>query len=155
MNLNLSNMSLNNIMRNQSMKSFSKDLLICSSLVLISLLLLTSCGIQPGEKSNHLLLSLDFEEQNSTPFSDNPANQPEFCTGINGKGLDLVNSTLISGVRVSDTTWFSNNKDFSISVWIKTTKITSDTTIIISNSDFKKELAGIYGKRRTNNGFTL
>ncbi len=67
----------------------------------------------------------------------------------------MANSASIPGLRNTDTTWFSNNKDFSISVWVQSAKITSDTTIIISNADFRMQNAGIYGKRRTKNGFTI
>ncbi len=136
-------------------RSISGNFLIYPTLVLSSLLLLISCGIQSSKKSNHLLFSLDFEEQNSTLFSDNPSNHPEFCNGINGNGLDLGNSTINCRVRDCDTSWFSNCNDFSISVWVKSVNQTADTTIIFSNSDFRKKDAGIYGNRRIHNGFTL
>ncbi|MFC1565257.1 LamG-like jellyroll fold domain-containing protein, partial [candidate division KSB1 bacterium] len=55
----------------------------------------------------------------------------------------------------ADTSWFSNSRDFSVSVWIKSDKSIADTTIIVSNADFSTEDMGIYGKRRTNKGFTL
>ncbi len=126
-----------------------------SSLVLGSCILLTNCKVESPVESKNLILSFDFEEQSDSPFSDNSSIHPIYSSGIDGRCLDMGRSTLLSGLRYTDTTWFSNNKDFSVSVWVKAIKKSLDTTVIISNSDFRKEDAGIYGKRRTNNGFTL
>lgn len=122
---------------------------------LLSFFLLTSCNVQSPDSSEHLLLALDFEGESDSPFTGNLTSPVVYGKGIDGNSLDLEKCNSIPQLPNIDTAWFSNNRDFSISVWVKSTNNTPDTTIIVSNSDFRKINAGIYGKRRLNNGFTL
>ena len=102
-------------------------------------------------ENDEFLLYLDFDDHGTSPFSD----QLVYNRGIDGKGLDLEKSTSIPELMNKDTNWFSNDRDFSISLWLKSGTETSDTTIVISNADFSKEPTDIYGFRRTNKGITL
>jgi len=102
-----------------------------------------------------LLLSVDFDKSWKSEFSEEIASEMAFSEGIKGKGLDLKNSTIVPTLKNADSTWLSNNQDFSVSVWVRSSKAIADTTIILSNSDFSKKDAGIYGQRRTNKGITL
>ncbi len=101
-----------------------------------------------AQEKEHLLLDLDFDTNNFSR-SSKPA------MGIDGKGFDLTNSVGISQVEPLGTEWFSNNKDFSVAIWVKSDVISKDTTIILSNADFSHAEMGIYGKRRIKKGFTL
>ncbi len=119
------------------------------TLVLVSLF----CTVH-AQKENQELLSLSFELNNSYKLSSSNS-KLEYSKGIRGRGLDLMNSTGIPPIESMGTDWFSNNKDFSISLWMKANIQNSDTTIILSNADFRKKDMGIYKKRRINPGFTL
>lgn len=115
------------------------------------------CGActQHSIKDDDLLLSLNFDINKKLFYAEVPGNKLEFSEGIKGKGLFLGGSHFNSTFKNVDTTLFSNDKDFSVAVWVKSSEIIPDTTIILSNSDFRKMDMGIYGKRRTNKGITL
>ena len=107
-----------------------------------------------AQKKEDQLLSLNFEG-NDFPNLNESNVKLIYDEGIKGQGLDLIKSTSIIKLNHLGTEWFSNSKDFSISVWMKSAKVTTDTTIILSNADFRKKDMGIYKNRRTHNGFTL
>ena len=107
-----------------------------------------------AQKKEHQLVSLNFEDNDAPNLRESNA-KLIYDTGIKGQGLDLAKSTSIPQLKDLGSEWFSNSKDFSISVWVKSAEVTTDTTIILSNADFRKKDMGIYKKRRTNNGFTL
>ena len=58
-------------------------------------------------------------------------------------------------LQAADTSWFSNRTDFSISLWVKSGSADQDTTIIISNADFRTANMGLYGMRRNRKGITF
>jgi hypothetical protein len=124
-------------------------------LLSLSILVLASCTQRSEELSADALLHLAFNKKTESALSGNPKAGLGYSKGIEGKGLSLVNSEdkiIISG---ADTSWFSNQKDFSVSVWVKTSEVSADTTIILSNADFRKKPMGIYGKRRNGKGISL
>ncbi len=129
-----------------------KTIFLCA---LILVVLMPSCKDQYSENIKDLLLSIDFNDSDELEFSDSNVKQLVYSAGVEGKGLDMESCLSIPTLQNTDKTWFSNGKNFTVSVWVKSSKATFDTTIILSNSDFKKEDAGIYGKRRINKGFTL
>jgi len=106
-----------------------------------TVLALISCTQTVQEPSDGALLHLTFNSENSK--------------GRKGKGLSLVNSEDKIVISGADPSWFSMQKDFSLSVWVKTSEVSADTTIILSNADFRKKPAGIYGERRTSKGISL
>lgn len=124
-------------------------------LTLILLAAIPSCNGHYSENNQALLLSLDFNTSSESVFLDSNTEQLVYSTGIAGNGLDMASSSSLPGLRHTDATWFSNKKNFTVSVWVKSNKAAPDTTIILSNADFRKKDAGIYGNRRTNKGFTL
>lgn len=132
-----------------------KSAIFFSLFTLFGIFLLTSCKVHSPGNTMNLLLPLDFDKKSELSFSGDPANKPKYASGIHGKSLDMENSASIPELKDNDTSWFSNHQDFSLTVWVKSDTRTTDTTIIISNSDFRNRDAGIYGKRRTNNGFTI
>jgi len=124
-------------------------------LIIILLTTLSSCNKQFTDKEKNLILSADFNNRKSLIFSKKDSRQLRFGKGIEGRGLNLEKSSTVPTLQNYELEWFSNENDFSVSVWLKSDKLISDTTIILSNSNFRKEDAGIYGRRRTNKGFTL
>lgn len=128
--------------------------IIFSNLILLGTLT-TSCDRQSSEEFPNSLLSVNFNNKKAFVISDEGEAQIHFCKGIKGKGLNLGDFPSIPHLKNTNSSWFSNDKDFSLSIWVKSSNLTIDTTIIISNSDFRKKEAGIYGYRRTNKGFSL
>jgi len=122
---------------------------------LILLVLIPSCKDQYSENLENLLLSLDFNGSDELEFSDSNAKQLVYSAGVEDKGLNLESGFSIPALRNTDTTWFSDKKNFTVSIWIKSNSAAPEPTIILSNADFRKKDAGIYGKRRTNKGFTI
>ncbi len=122
---------------------------------IIAIELLNSCTNQTSRVKEGLLLSIDFDKTRESAFLEEFVNKVEFSKGIKGSGLNLRDSMILPPLKNTDTSWFSNSNNFSMSVWVKSSKPTPDTTIILSNSDFKRMDMGIYGKRSTNKGITL
>ena len=122
---------------------------------LILMAAVPSCKDHYYGNTQDLLLSIDFNDSNELVFSDLTAKQLVYSAGVEGKGLDLESCSSIPALRNTDPTWFSNRQNFTVAVWVKSKKATPETTIILSNSDFREKDAGIYGKRRINKGFTL
>lgn len=121
--------------------------------VLLTMLLITmSCKDQPEPLPKDLLLWMNFEKDK---FNNSGEGNVEYTSGVQGKGLDMIRSNGIPPLTDLGTEWFTDYKDFSISIWVKATKSIKDTTIILSNADFRTKKMGIYGNRRINNGFTL
>ena len=112
--------------------------------VLILMAVIPSCNDQYSENMEDLLLSINFDENEPLVFSDSNAGQLVFSAGVEGKGLNMESCSSIPALRNTDTTWFSNRNNFTVSVWVKSKKTAPDTTIILSNADFKKKDAGIY-----------
>ncbi|MFC2124692.1 endonuclease/exonuclease/phosphatase family protein [Bacteroidota bacterium] len=121
----------------------------------IVFVLVNSCTNQTAIVTNDLLLSIDFDKNRESAFSEEIVNELRYSEGIKGRGLYLKDCNKIPTLKNTDTTWFSNSNDFSVSIWVNSSKAVPDTSIILSNSDFSKKDAGIYGKRRTNKGITL
>lgn len=119
---------------------------------LVIILMVMSCKDKPEPWPEGLLLLLDFENDD---FNNLGKGVLKYTSGVNGKGLDMSQSKGIPSLKNLGTEWFSDGKDFSILVWVKAAKATSDTTIILSNADFRTKKMGIYGMRRINKGFTL
>ena len=136
-------------------KAFAMSMKTAFLTILILTAAYPSCKDQYSENTQDLLLSLDFNDSSESLFPDSNAKQLEYNAGVEGKGLDLESCFSIPSLRNTDPTWFSNRKNFTVSVWVKSKQATTDTTIILSNSDFREKEAGIYGKRRTNKGLTL
>ncbi len=120
---------------------------------LVVLLLSMFCGVN-AQKKDHQLLSLSFERNDSNNLDD-LSSELKYKKGIQGQGLDLSNSKAMPSLKDLGLDWFSNSKDFSVSVWVKSAEIMADTAIILSNANFRKKDMGIYKKRRINPGFTL
>jgi hypothetical protein len=129
------------------------------SFALLSILILVTaniaCDSKDSENKIDILLSIDFDKDDNSAFVDSTTNQLVYCPGIEGEGLNLEKCPSIPALHGTDTTWFSSSKDFSISLWVKSNTALPDTTIILSNSDFRTKDAGIYGKQCTGKGFTL
>ncbi|MDO5981375.1 LamG-like jellyroll fold domain-containing protein [Flavivirga spongiicola] len=125
-----------------------------TNLGIVIMLVAFSFGNLQAQKKEGQLLFLDFDSKDSPNLRESNANLV-YGMGIKGKGLDIEKSTNLPKLKDFGTDWFSNSKDFSISVWVKSAKVTTDTTIILSNADFRKKDMGIYKKRRINPGFTL
>lgn len=117
------------------------------------LVILTCINIQ-AQNNDHQLLLLNFEDKDKSYLNESTA-KLVYKSGIKGQGLDLEKSNFIPSLKSLGSDWFSNQKDFSISIWVKSTRVSTDTTIILSNADFRKKDMGIYGKRRIGKGFTL
>lgn len=128
------------------------------SFILVGLLamftIIMSCNNDTAEVGQGLLVSLNFEGDDLNGL-DALNTELRFVKGIKGKGLDLGVSSVIPPLDQLGKEWFSIDKDFSISIWVKSEHPSNDTTIILSNADFRKEDMGIYGKRRTNKGFAI
>ena len=124
-------------------------------LALCMIIAIPSCKDQYSENKKDLLLSINFDENDQLLFSDSNANQLVYSAGVEGEGLNMESCSSIPALQNTDTFWFSNRNNFSVSVWVKSNKAAADTTIILSNADFRKKDAGIYGNRRINRGFTL
>ncbi len=115
--------------------------------------ILISCGEKQQEQvGENLLLSLGFDSKTELGSGALPIKNTK---GVIGKGLDL--EAVKEGIVLEElgTQWFSVNKDFSVSVWVKSESSSVDTTLVLSNGDFSKQDMGIYGKRRTNKGFAI
>lgn len=123
-------------------------------MTLVVFLLFSLLSNVNAQSENRELLSLSFEPNETYNLSDSDS-ELKYKKGIQGRGLDLVNSGNLPSLKGLGTDWFSNSKDFSISLWVKSVQIITDTTIILSNADFTKKDMGIYKKRRINPGFTL
>jgi exonuclease III len=122
--------------------------------LLLTLLILPFDNTVQAQENEDLLLAINFDNNNFPGLSESGA-KLMYVEGIKSMGLDLVNSSSIPQLIDIGTEWFSNRKDFSVSVWIRSEVCNSDTAIILSNADFRKNDMGIYGKRRNSNGFTL
>lgn len=116
--------------------------------MLTVLIFFVCCRVNAQVKEDVLFLNFENDNFSNTKLL--------YDKGINGQGLDLENSESTLGlIKEVSTDWFSNSKDFSISIWVKSKKSTLDTTLILSNTDFRKKAMGIYNKRRINKGFAL
>ena len=104
-------------------------LIVCSTVLALS-----SCNQAPKELSEGALVHLK---------------------GRGGKGLSLEQAEERISHRGTDPSWFSDQNDFSVSVWVKAKESSADTTMILSNADFGKKPMGIYGERRTGKGISL
>ena len=124
-------------------------------LLLIAVFAFASCSQRFSDAPEGLVLSAHFNKKQEKVFLLTTFDQEKFSPGLEKKGLDLVNSGDLPGLKGVDAEWFSNTKDFSVSVWLKSASSTSDTTIILSNADFREMAMGIYGMRRINKGITL
>lgn len=124
-------------------------------LFLMAVFILAACSQKFSNSPEGLVLSTDFNNKNDKVFSPTHFDQLKFSHGLEKRGLDMENSRIIPALKDADTAWFSNTNDFSISVWVKSENNKRDTTIILSNADFRKKDMGIYGKRRINKGFSL
>ncbi len=124
-------------------------------LAILAIILIGSCTIKPTSLNENTLLSINFDKNQKSVFAANLEGKLKYTEGIKGEGLDLTDCKSDLTINNSDTTWFSNDKDFSVVIWVKSSVVTSDTTIILSNSDFRKKEMGIYGNRRTNKGISL
>ncbi len=129
------------------MKTF---LVLCTTIIVLA-----SCTQSSQELSKGALLHLAFNKKTEPALSENPKAGLEYSKGVEGKGLSLVNSEDKIIIGGGDPSWFSNQKDFSLSVWVKASGVSADTTIILSNTDFRKKPMGIYGERRTSKGISL
>ncbi len=118
----------------------------------LSLGLFISTEAQAQNKNPNLLLSLDFNKQDNYSPSGTQIN---YGKGIEGSALVSGNGSPVPAINRTNPAWFSNDRDFSISVWVRSNDQSRDTTIIVSNSDFMKKPAGIYGSRPIGKGFTL
>ncbi|MDA7980945.1 MAG: endonuclease/exonuclease/phosphatase family protein [Pirellulales bacterium] len=104
---------------------------------------------QPSQQDRELILSMDFEG------SDQLAGL-SFATGIQGMGLDLeASSNATRALSKLAPPWFSVDKDFSISIWVQSSKKSEDVTVILSNADFRANETRLYGKRRNRKGLTF
>ena len=125
-------------------------------LVVFAVIFLPASAFGQSQNENDLLFSLNFDENNFVSFADaQRKGLVVYSVGIEGKGLDLAGSRAIPKLQDTELNWFSNSRDFSVSLWVKSDKRVSGPAIIISNSDFSLKDAGIYGERRTNKGITL
>jgi len=75
--------------------------------------------------------------------------------GRGEKGLSLEQAREKIGTDSTDPSWFSDQSDFSVSVWVKLVEVSPDTSLILSNADFGLKPMGIYGERRTGKGISL
>ena len=116
--------------------------------------LTNSCKNPPEPLAAGLLLSLDFDS-NKLKDPNQGEGVIEYSSGVAGNGIDLRRSKNLTLLKELDTEWFSDGKDFTISVWVNGANTTGDTTIIVSNADFRTRKMGIYGERRINKGFSL
>jgi len=109
-------------------------------LLFIAVCFLASCSQKYPDSPEGVVLKADFNKESGE--------------GLEKRGLDLMKDEA-STELAADKAWFSNKKDFSVSVWVKSESQTSDTTIILSNADFRTKPMGIYGNRRLNKGISL
>lgn len=121
----------------------------------VAILFFASCSQTEPKVPTDELVHLTFNKKAESSFSGNQTTKLNYSKGIEGKGLNLKNSSDNLILSEADTSWFSNQNDFSVSIWVKSDSQTNDTTIILSNTDFRKKPMGIYGKRRISKGFTL
>jgi exonuclease III len=125
-------------------------LIVCSVFIALA-----SCTQKSQELSEGNMVHLTFNKRSESALAELPKASLEYSKGIEGKGISLENTEdkiLISG---ADPSWFSHQKDFSVSVWVKASDMSEDTTMIFSNADFRKQPMGIYGARRINKGISL
>lgn len=110
------------------------------------LLLAFSCTNQSFPPPEGLLLTMDFDTTDDASI--------QLAPGLTGKAWDMSDA---KGLAIDDlgTDWFADSMDFSVSVWVKSSNIATDTTLILSNTDFRKREMGIYGHRRINKGFAF
>jgi hypothetical protein len=125
-------------------------LILCSTVIAFA-----SCSQTSKELSKGALLHLTFNKKTESALSGNSKASLEYSEGREGKGLNLENSEDKIILTGADPTWFSNQRDFSVSVWVKASEVSADTTIILSNADFGKKPMGIYGLRRNGKGISL
>jgi len=123
--------------------------------LLLAFAFLTACSQEFPRSQDALVLSADFDKKNDKVFSPKALELIRFSTGVERKALDLRDTDAILELANADTSWFSMQNDFSISFWVKTDHINRDTTIILSNADFRTLPMGIYGHRRTSHGITI
>ncbi|MGX1928570.1 LamG-like jellyroll fold domain-containing protein [Flagellimonas sp. 2504JD4-2] len=107
-----------------------------------------------AQKNEDVLLNLDFDQNTFSGLGKSYKNQ-KYDSGIEGQGLDLLDSEAIPALTGLGREWFTDQKDFSVAIWVKSEVKSKDTTIILSNADFRKDDMGIYGKRRIHKGFTF
>lgn len=123
-----------------------------TSLLLVSSPYRTTDGRKKTiEASRGLILSMDFE---GTDFQQGDSDL-SYDTGVEGNGLNLAASSMVPALDQLGTEWFSVERDFSISIWVRSQQQTDGPTIILSNADFREQETRLYGKRRYKKGFTL
>lgn len=113
---------------------------------IIAILVFASCTQTRRELSEGALVHINFNKSE---------NGEAYGEGIEGKGLSLEAEEHMIKIGGAETSWFSDQRDFSVSVWVKTSDQSPDTTVILSNADFSKKPMGIYGERRISQGITL
>lgn len=118
-------------------------------------MLIASCTKSSQELSEGTVLHLAFNKKAESALSGNSKASFEYLKGRDGKGLSIENSDDKILINGADPNWFSNQKDFSVSVWVKANSVSADTTLILSNADFRKNPMGIYGHRRNGKGISL
>jgi len=123
-------------------------------ILILAIIYITNLSDVNGNKLDNmsgLLLSLNFDEGTADYSKGNMV----YGKGLKGNGLDLQKSKSIPQIDKIEQNIFSAGRDFSVSVWVKSTGKNYEPAVILSNADFSKRKMGIYGPRRFNKGMTL
>lgn len=131
---------------------FILSIVIILLIVIFSISLINNKKIQNPEE---VLLHMNFDDIEQSAFLNESSYNIVYTGGLEKNALKISKNSLYPNISDTCKQCFSVNRDFSACIWVKSNKLSTDTSLILSNADFSKKNAGIYGQRRISKGFTL